>query len=88
MMPSLTAPSLFADPRVEQAKRLLLQAVADHQKSITGIRPPDPELKISYDGAIAHFAQSRGGPLFYPYLGSGIGNGMGRGLGNGKGKGG
>ncbi len=28
-MPSLTAPSLFADPRVEQAKRLLLQAVAE-----------------------------------------------------------
>lgn len=74
-MPSLTAPSLFADPRVEQAKRLLLQAVADHQKSLTGIRPADPELKVSYDGAIAHFAQSRGGPLFYPYLGSGIGNG-------------
>jgi acetylornithine aminotransferase len=75
MMPSLTAPSLFADPRVEQAKRLLLQAVADHQKSLTGIRPPNPELKVCYDQAIGHFAQCRGGPLFYPYLGSGIGNG-------------
>lgn len=74
MMP-LTAQSLFADPRVEQAKRLLQQAVADHQKSLTAVRPPNPELKLSYEQAIAHFAQSRGGPLFFPYLGSGIGNG-------------
>jgi len=64
MMPPLTAPSLFADPRVEQAKRLLLQAVADHQKSLTAIRPANPELKLSYEQAIAGFAQSRGGPLF------------------------
>src|SRR4051794_35102145 len=75
MMMPLVAQSLFADPRVEQAKRLLQQAVADHQKSLTAIRPPNPELKLSYDQALAHFAQSRGGPLFYPYLGSGIGNG-------------
>jgi acetylornithine/N-succinyldiaminopimelate aminotransferase len=75
MMPPLVAQSLFADPRVEQAKRLLQQAVADHQKTLTEIRPANPALKLSYDQAIAHFGQSRGGPLFYPYLGSGIGNG-------------
>jgi acetylornithine aminotransferase len=74
MMP-LVAQSLFADPRVQQAKQLLQQAVADHQKQLTAIRPPNPELKLSYDQAIAGFAQARGGPLYYPYLGSGIGNG-------------
>src|SRR3954466_12047829 len=75
MMPPLVAQSPFADPRGQEAKRLLQQAVADHQKSLTAIRPPNPELKLSYDQALAHFAQSRGAPLFYPYLGSGIGNG-------------
>src|SRR3954466_2886189 len=75
MMPPLVAQSPFADPRGQEAKRLLQQAVADHQNSLTAIRPPNPELKLSYEQAISHFAQSRGGPLFYPYLGSGIGNG-------------
>ena len=74
-MPHTVAQSLFSDPRIEQAKRLLQQAVADHQRALTEIRPPRAELKVSYDQAIAHFAAARGGPLFYPYLGSGIGNG-------------
>jgi acetylornithine aminotransferase len=75
-MMTLTAQSLFADPRIEQAKRLLLQAVADHQKKLTCVRPPDPELKISYDQLVQTFAQARGGPLFFPFLGSGAGNGV------------
>jgi 4-aminobutyrate aminotransferase-like enzyme len=74
-MPSLVAQSLFSDPRISQAKQLLQSALADHQKQITGIRPPRPELKISYDELLKHFGQSRGGSLYFPYLGSGIGNG-------------
>ncbi len=74
-MPLLIAQSLFSDPRIEQARALLRSALAEHQKQITGIRPPDPELKISYDQLLRHFGQARGGPLYFPYLGSGIGNG-------------
>jgi acetylornithine/N-succinyldiaminopimelate aminotransferase len=74
-MPNPIAPSLFADPRVAQAKELLRAALADHQKQITGIRPPDPERKIAYEEMLQHFGKSRGGPLFFPYLGSGLGKG-------------
>jgi acetylornithine/N-succinyldiaminopimelate aminotransferase len=74
-MSKLIAPSLFADPRVAQAKQLLRAAVADHQKNLTGVRPPNPELKIAYDELVKQFSHSRGGTLYFPYLGSGIGNG-------------
>jgi acetylornithine aminotransferase len=74
-MPNPIAPSLFADPRVAQARQLLRAALADHQKQLTGIRPPSPDRKLAYDEMLQHFARSRGGPLFFPYLGSGIGNG-------------
>lgn len=74
-MPPLIAQSLFSDPRIEQAKTLLRNALADHQKQITAVRAPNPELKISYDELLQHFGQARGGPLYFPYLGSGIGNG-------------
>ncbi|MDB5323091.1 MAG: hypothetical protein JWN40_4722 [Phycisphaerales bacterium] len=74
-MPNPIAPSLFADPRVAQAKELLRAALADHQKQITGIRPPDPERKIAYEEMLQHFGMARGGPLFFPYLGSGLGKG-------------
>ena len=30
---------------------------------------------LSYDDLLSHFSQSRGGPLYFPYLGSGIGRG-------------
>src|SRR5688572_17605068 len=74
-MMKLTAQSLVEDPRVAQAKSLLAQALADHQRRITAIRPADPELKIGYDDLCKQFAQARGGPLFFPYLGSGVGHG-------------
>jgi acetylornithine aminotransferase len=74
-MPPLTAQSLFSDPRINQARQLLQSALADHQKQINGVRPPDSDLKVSYDELLKHFGQSRGGSLYFPYLGSGIGNG-------------
>lgn len=71
----LAATRLAQDPRIEQAKELLLSAVADAQHSIQGIRSATPSLKISYDEMLARFAELRGAKLWYPYLGSGIGNG-------------
>jgi acetylornithine aminotransferase len=69
------APSLFTDPRVAQAKALLNAALAEHQKQLGGVRPPAAERKVEYDELLKHFGQSRGGPLYFPYLGSGIGKG-------------
>ncbi|MEE9211703.1 MAG: aminotransferase class III-fold pyridoxal phosphate-dependent enzyme [Phycisphaeraceae bacterium] len=74
-MNSLAADQLFADPRVAQAKRLVLDALADHQRTITTVRPPVTECQATYQQTIEQFNQVRGGDLFYRYLGSGIGNG-------------
>lgn len=74
-MANTIADSFTTDPRVAEGKRLVLEALADHQRAITGIRTPDPELEQSYDRLISEFGELRGGSLFYPYLGSGIGNG-------------
>ncbi len=75
MSTPLLAERLAADPRIAQAKQLLLAALADQQQSITGPRPADPARRQSYDEMLARFAAARGGPLYFPYLGSGIGRG-------------
>lgn len=67
--------ALKVDHRVVEAKRLILSAVADQQKNLTGIRPPDPDLKTSYQNALKTFAKCRGAELWYPYIGSGVGKG-------------
>lgn len=67
---------LQRDPRIAEAKKLLLEAVKDQQKEVHGITPPFPELKMSYEAAIKSFSHYRGTDLFYPYLGSGFGNGV------------
>jgi 4-aminobutyrate aminotransferase-like enzyme len=74
-MKKTIAASLASDPRIAQAKKLMLDTIADHQRNITGIRPPHAESQQSYHEMLAEFRQERGAPLFYPYIGSGIGKG-------------
>lgn len=74
-MSELIGQSLFNDPRVAEGKRLMLAALAENQRRLAGIRPPRAELKQSYEQTLRQFAELRGGPLYYPYLGSGIGRG-------------
>lgn len=69
------ADELNQDPRVEQAKKLLLDAILDHQKEISGVKPPNPKLKQSYADLIQSFENYRGGKLWFPYIGSGFGKG-------------
>lgn len=71
----LISSQLMRDPRVGQAKQLLMAALKDHQKNIQGVRPPHPDLKISYEALLHDFYQVRGNRLFFPYIGSGIGHG-------------
>lgn len=68
------ADAFTSDPRVVEAKRLVLEALADHQKETTQVRPPDSALRVSYEELLRQFGEMRGGPLFFPYLGSGFGN--------------
>lgn len=74
-MSSLSADNLANDPRISEAKKLLLEALADEQSKINTIRPPIQALQEDYKKLIESFSKTRGGDLFYPYLGSGIGKG-------------
>ncbi len=58
-----------------QAKSLLLEALAEQQQEITGIKPPRAERQAGYEALLKQLAEKRGMALYYPYLGSGIGKG-------------
>jgi 4-aminobutyrate aminotransferase-like enzyme len=74
-MSKTVANDLMSDPRIAQAKKLLLETLTDHQQMLTGIRASDPQLKQPYVELLEQFAEIRGAKLFFPYLGSGIGRG-------------
>lgn len=74
-MKRLISQELRKDKRVTKAKQLLLEALADHQQSITGLKEAEPGLKESYADLIRRTSELRGGALYYPYLSSGIGKG-------------
>ena len=65
----------FEDPRIQEAKDLLSNALKEHSSKITEVKAADPELKDSYEKLMKDFSADRGGKLFYDYIGSGIGNG-------------
>lgn len=74
-MPKLAADELRDDPRLEQARRLIAEAMADAQLRLDGVKPADPALAQSYRSELDSFAALRGGALPIPYLGSGLGKG-------------
>jgi 4-aminobutyrate aminotransferase-like enzyme len=71
----LDADNLAHDPRIAEARRLVLEALAEHQQSLTGIRPSNAERQMGYAQAVRQIGELRGGELYYPYLGSGFGRG-------------
>lgn len=71
----LVADELALDPRIAQAKQLLIDAVNAHKQKISAIKLASPALKQSYERLLTDFAELRGSKLWFPYLGSGIGNG-------------
>lgn len=74
-MKNVVAPEFFKDPRIEQAKKLLTEALTEHSSKITEVKPTPSENKVEYEKLMEDFAKMRGGSLFYDYIGSGIGNG-------------
>ena len=74
-MAKTVADGFFADPRLKEARKLIQEALKEHQGQITCVKPGNPELKESYDQLLKKMAEFRGGALFYNYLGTGIGNG-------------
>jgi acetylornithine aminotransferase len=73
--PMLAAQALREDPRIAEAKKLVLAAVAEHAAQVDGIKPPNPSLASSFQSLLDDFGSIRGGSLYFPYLSSGIGNG-------------
>lgn len=74
-MAKTVADGFFTDSRLKEAKKLIQDALKEHQSKITGVKGPNPELKESYDQLLKRMAEYRGGALFYNYLGTGIGHG-------------
>ncbi len=67
--------SLLADEQIVGAIDTIVERVAAVSAQLTDVRPPRPELKESYKQFMDRAAATRGRPLLYPYIGSGIGNG-------------
>lgn len=74
-MPDLAAQQLHADPRLEQARQLIADALAEAQQSLDQPKPADPARAQAYQQQLDAFAKLRGGALPIPYLGSGLGKG-------------
>lgn len=74
-MEKTLANQLANDPRIIEAKKVILETLSEYQQSIVRVQAPLPELKKPYEEAIKEFSELRGAALFYPYLGSGLGNG-------------
>lgn len=72
---SLVADMLKSDSRVSEGKKLILEALAEHQQKITSVRPPQASLAESFQELLGNFGSIRGGNLYFPYLSSGVGNG-------------
>ena len=69
------ADQFHQDPRVIQAKQLILDALSSHQRQLDGPRPPNSSLKPSYKTLLEEAGTLRGRPLMLPYIGTGIGKG-------------
>lgn len=72
---SLIASRLKQDQRVQEGKKLLMEAIHSYQQSVIDVRPPQSELIQTYENLLEMFNQLRGGKLYFPYLGSGWGCG-------------
>ncbi|MEE2825124.1 MAG: aminotransferase class III-fold pyridoxal phosphate-dependent enzyme [Planctomycetota bacterium] len=69
------AEQLRSDPRLSEAKQLILDTVADYQQHLVNVRPANPEREPAYQEMLTAFGEIRGGALYFPYLASGLGNG-------------
>lgn len=70
----LKSDEFLNDPRVKEGKKLILEALADHQKELK-ISQAKSSLKKQYEELLKNYAQIRGANLWFPYIGSGFGKG-------------
>ena len=65
-MDTTRADAFLNDDRITQARALLLETMAEHQRSITGVQPADPALQSSYSALLAELAEHRGARTLFP----------------------
>ena len=53
----------------------LVRSVQQQSEKIEGVRPADSSSEKAYEELLQSFADVRGRPLFYPYVGTGLGRG-------------
>lgn len=67
--------ALYSDPAIGATIDTLVEQVMEHNRTITQVRPPKPELASSFKDLIDRSVAVKGNNLVYPSLGSGAGNG-------------
>ena len=68
--------ALRADPRIQQARELIAQALQSHASELSDVKEASTDLADDYQSMLDQFAKVRGGPMLWPYLSSGLGNGL------------
>lgn len=63
------------DPRLEEAKKLIMSALADAQALFHGPEAPKGDEIAANEALLEEFRSTRGSPLYFPYIGSGLGKG-------------
>ncbi len=71
----LRADAMRADPRITEAKRLIAEAVQDHQSGLAGASAAAPQATQGYQSLLQRLQATRGGPPIWPYLSAGLGQG-------------
>lgn len=62
--------------KIKNALKEAVDEVVQASSKIEGIKPPQPELEAQAKKLIDQIGASRGRPLFYPYVGTGLGRGV------------
>lgn len=63
------------DPAIAGAIETIVERVRTHSEQITDIRPPNADLKVTYDELLERAGKVKGRALLYPTIASGVGNG-------------
>jgi 4-aminobutyrate aminotransferase-like enzyme len=70
-----TGKAIFNDPAIESGIDALVEQVMEHNRTITDVKAPTPELAESFKSIIERCKAVKGNNIVYPSIGSGAGNG-------------
>ncbi|MCR9077099.1 MAG: hypothetical protein NXI07_13755, partial [bacterium] len=68
-----TGKAIFNDPGIGSSIDALVEQVMEHNRTITDVKAPNPELAESFEAIIERCKAVKGNNLVYPSIGSGAG---------------